>query len=646
MAGRIRREDVDLVRERTRIDEVVGEHVTLKSAGVGSLKGLCPFHEERSPSFHVRPGVGMYHCFGCGEGGDVIAFVQKVDALTFVEAVERLAARIGHQLRYEDGAPGRPRQDVGRRQRLLEAHRTAADFYAEQLFAPEAEEGRRFLVERGFDRAAAATFGVGYAPSGWDALTKHLRGRGFTDEEILTGGLASTGSSGRGPYDRFRGRLVWPIRDTTGATIGFGARKLTEDDQGPKYLNTPETPLYRKSQVLYGLDLAKREVARRRQVVVVEGYTDVMACHLAGIGTAVATCGTAFGSEHIAVVRRVMADDDARAGEVVFTFDGDEAGQKAALRAFEEDQRFVAQTFIAVGPDGLDPCELRQRQGDDAVRALVTSRRPLFEFAIRSRLAQFDLGTAEGRVSALRAAAPVVAGIKDRSLRPEYARQLAGWLGMDVETVLRAVASSGRRPASGSTPGRPGAAAGGRGHGTGPASGAADGGARAPQRSAPQGPPRDPVLLAEWQLLQVVLQAPGAVPGEFDALGADAFAAPVHRAVHDAVRAAGGVAAGVAAGAGWAETVHETAAEAVRPLVEALAVAPLPVDGADAVGRLAVDLLRGAMDRDLLRREAELRGRAQRLEGAGDAEAAQRAYAELFALAARRQQMRIDWHGA
>jgi len=490
VAGRIRREDVDLVRERTRIEEVVGEHVTLKTAGVGSMKGLCPFHDERSPSFHVRPGVGRYHCFGCGEDGDVFAFLEKVDGVTFVEAVERLAGRIGHQLRYEEGGAPRPQQDVGRRQRLLDAHRVAAEFYTEQLFTPGAEVGRRFLVERGFDRAAAATFGVGFAPAGWDALTRHLRGRGFTDDELVTGGLASRGqNASRGPFDRFRGRLVWPIRDTTGATIGFGARKLLEDDNGPKYLNTPDSPLYRKSSVLYGLDLAKRDVSRTKQVVVVEGYTDVMACHLAGVTTAVATCGTAFGSEHIAIVRRIMADDDARSGEVVFTFDGDEAGQKAALRAFEEDQRFVAQTFVAVEPGGLDPCDLRQTRGDEAVRELVAGRRPLFEFAIRSTLSGYDLDTAEGRVQALRAAAPVVAGIKDRSLRPEYARRLAGWLGMEVEAVSRAVGSAG----------------GGGGGGGGRSA--------APLTRRPAAPPeRDPVFAAERQLLQVALQS-AAVPG-------------------------------------------------------------------------------------------------------------------------------------
>ena len=209
-------------------------------------------------------------------------------------------------------------------------------------------------------------------------LLRHLRGKGFTEAELTVSGLMSQGN--RGLYDRFRGRLVWPIRDVTGDVLGFGARRLLEEDNGPKYLNSPETPLYKKTQVLYGIDLAKREIAKRRQVVVVEGYTDVMAAHLSGVPTAVATCGTAFGSDHARILRRLLGDTSVGAGvqlssggssggEIVFTFDGDAAGQKAALRAFGEDQRFYAQTFVAVEPSGMDPCELRQAKGPDAVRA-------------------------------------------------------------------------------------------------------------------------------------------------------------------------------------------------------------------------------------------------------------------------------------
>ena len=244
---------------------------------------------------------------------------------------------------------------------------------------------------------------------------------------------------------------MWPIRDISGDVVGFGARKLAsdEEDQGPKYLNTSETPIYKKSQVLYGLDIAKKEIAKKRQAVIVEGYTDVMAAHLAGITTAVATCGTAFGADHIRILRRLLMDDDSFRGEVIFTFDGDAAGQKAALRAFGEDQKFVTQTFVAVEPDGLDPCDLRQQKGDLALRDLIARRVPLFEFAIRTELSHHKLDTAEGRINALNAAAPLVAQIRDKSLRPEYTRLLAGWLGVEVEIVSSAVAQGAKnRPAT------------------------------------------------------------------------------------------------------------------------------------------------------------------------------------------------------
>jgi DNA primase len=438
MAGRIRQADVEEVKARTNIGDVIGERVALKAAGVGSLKGLCPFHDERSPSFHVRPQVGFYHCFGCGESGDVYTFLRKMDHVSFTEAVERLAGRIGYALHYEDG--GAAPETTGR-SRLYAANAAAAEYFRSQLVTPDAAAARTFLGERGFDAGAAAHFGVGYAPRGWSHLMDHLTGRGFTREELTTAGLVSQGQ--RGVYDRFRGRLVWPIRDVTGQVIGFGARKLYEDDGGPKYLNTPETPIYRKAQVLYGLDLAKRDISRDHRVVVVEGYTDVMACHLAGVTTAVATCGTAFGSDHITVLRRVMGDDSA-AGEVVFTFDPDAAGQKAALRAFGDEKRFAAQTYVAVAPEGLDPCDLRMAKGDAAVRALMEHKAPMFEFVIDQRLAGFDLATVEGRAGALRAAAPIVAEIRDPALRPGYTRVLARRLGLDLAEVSAAVERAAR----------------------------------------------------------------------------------------------------------------------------------------------------------------------------------------------------------
>jgi DNA primase len=439
--AKIRAEDVAEVRQTARIEEVVGQSVTLKPAGGGSLKGLCPFHDERTPSFQVSPGKGLWYCFGCGEGGDTIDFVMRTDALTFAEAVEKLADTYGVTLRYEEGsvAPGRQQ---GQRTRLIAANKEAQQFFTAQLATSEAQIGRQFLIERGFDEHACEQFGVGYAPKSWGALVDHLRARGFRDDELRAAGLVSEGQ--RGVYDRFRGRLTWPIHDVAGEVVGFGARKLYDDDNGPKYLNTPETALYKKSNVLYGVDKARPAIVKSQKAVIVEGYTDVMACHLAGVTTAVATCGTSFGEGHVKILRRLLMDNDAMRGKVVFTFDGDAAGRRAALRAFEMDQSFVAQTYVAVESDGLDPCDLRLRDGDDAVRQLVARAKPMFEFAIASTLDDFDLASAEGRVAAMRACAPMVHSIRDVALRDEYINRLAGWVGLEHGTVRQAVQRADR----------------------------------------------------------------------------------------------------------------------------------------------------------------------------------------------------------
>jgi DNA primase len=646
VAGLIKREDIDEVRQRTDIKEVVDGYVTLKGAGLGTFKGLCPFHDERSPSFTVRPQVGRYHCFGCGEDGDVIAFVQKQDHSSFQEAVEKLAARIGYELRYEDGGTGPNREEVGRRQRLLDAHKIADEFFRAQLLTPGAAEARNFLFGRGFDRAAAEHFGCGYAPQGWDALLKHLRGRGFTDAELKLTGMFSEGN--RGIYDRFRGRLIWPIKDIAGDTIGFGARKLYEDDQGPKYLNTPETTLYKKSQVLYGIDLAKRSIAKERQLVVVEGYTDVMACHLAGITTAVATCGTAFGTEHIKIARRLLSDDGT-GGEVVFTFDGDAAGQKAALRAFEEDQRFTAQTYVAVEPTGADPCDLRLSRGDEAVHALIQSRRPLFEFAIRTTLKQFNLDTVEGRVQGLKASVPVVAAIRDASTRTGYCQALTGWLGMpDPNEVLRMVTAEVKNAAKRGEPGRPtapgqqqpagpshpaSAQPGGPGVAAAPSSGAV------PSFHRPD--PRDPVASMERQALEVALQQPALLTGAvWDRFEDARFATPAFQAVHDAMRASGPGLAGDPVR--WVEQVMHEVPEPLRPLVSELAVVPLPAHTEEAVLKYCRDILSRLFELQITRVKADKMGQLQRLDAAADPETYQRLNRELMMLEMERRALRAE----
>ncbi|UQN30424.1 DNA primase [Brachybacterium kimchii] len=662
--GRIRREDVEKVRGTARLDEVIGEHVTLRSGGIGSMKGLCPFHDEKTPSFNVRPQLGHWHCFGCGEGGDVISFVQKIDNLSFVEAVEMLAGRYGVELHYEDiGRGGGDRPDFGTRQRLLDAHAIAEEYFREQLATASAQVGRRFLAERGFDRDAAERFGVGFAPEGWDSLLGHLRGRGFTEPELTASGLVSQGQ--RGVYDRFRGRLVWPIRDVTGKTIGFGARRLLESDQGPKYLNTPESPIYHKSQVLYGLDLARKEISSQHRVVVVEGYTDVMAAHLAGVTTAVASCGTAFGADHVKVVRRIMGDTNPSAGlrlnadgrglggEVIFTFDGDAAGQKAALRAFEEDQRFVAQTFVAVEPGGMDPCELRIAQGDAAVRDLVDARKPLFEFAIRSVLAQVDLDTVEGQVSGLRMAAPVIARIRDRAMRPEYARRLAGWLGMDERTVLRAVHDAARTaPQQGRHAERPGESApqGGAGQGTGGQGSSADG-ARTGADDAATGIPimrladvvnrRDPVGQVELQSLAVMLQVPRMLDVErVGSLPDDSFHVPALQGVWDVILATGTLldaVEGTLEAARFIDQVLEIAGETVRPLIIEIANVELPARDEQDLQRLATSLLDRLTELSITREFSVLRQRLQRTDAGADPEEYQRILGQLTAAQERRR---------
>ena len=568
MAGLINSEDIAAVKARSSIEDVVREHVTLRSAGPGSLKGLCPFHDEKTPSFNIRPAVGAWHCFGCQEGGDVISFVQKIDHLTFSEAVERLAQKLGMELRYEDGQ--RPREEgLGRRSRLIEAHRVAEEYYTDQLLNGQgpARQGRDFLRARDFNSAHVKQFGIGFAPRGGEDLVRHLRAKGFTDDELVTGGLAGRGA--RGLYDRFRGRLVWPIRDITGDTVGFGARRLFDDDRiEAKYLNTSETPIYKKSTVLYGLDLAKKKISQGRQAVVVEGYTDVMACHLAGVETAVATCGTAFGAEHIKLLRRLMRDEAGLApAKVIFTFDGDAAGQKAAMRAFADDEKWTSQSFVAVEKSGKDPCELRQAGGDPAVQALIEDAVPMFEFAARTTIKRFDLATAEGRIQAVRAVAPIVASIRDRSLQPAYTREISGMLGLDVEQVASEVARAGKLKVD-DAPRSPGER-GGRDEVAEPSAGESGAGLPVPDR-------RDPVVLAERQLLQVLLQFPTVFkPGAIDLLTPDAFSAPAHRAVFDGVRIAHH-AGDMANARAWMSAVTEAAPSPVGGLVSELAVDTLP----------------------------------------------------------------------
>ncbi len=604
MSGRIKEEDVAHVRERSPIDEVIADYVQLKSAGGGQKKGLCPFHDEKSPSFHVTPSKGFFHCFGCQASGDVIAFLMKIDHLSFTETIERLADRMGYQLRYEQGnftpAP------AGNRSRLIAANALAAKFYQEQLnTSPLAAHARELMTKRGFDKSACETFGVGYAPDEWDGLTKFLREQGFTIDELETAGLSKMGQ--RGPIDKFRNRLTWPIKDISGDVVGFGARKLAsdEEDQGPKYLNTSETPIYKKSQVLYGLEMAKKEIAKKRQVVIVEGYTDVMAAQLAGITTAVATCGTAFGADHIRIIRRLLMDDDAFRGEVIFTFDGDAAGQKAAMRAFTEDQKFVTQTFVAVEPNGLDPCDLRQQKGDLALRDLIAKRVPLFEFAIRTELALHKLDSAEGRVNALNATAPLVAQIRDKSLRPEYTRLLAGWLGVEVETVSSAVAQGVKRQPQQSAP-------------------------VANEEETPQVQwrpnPQEPRLILEREVLKARLQMPSLI-SNWRAIESGAFSHPAYIQLAQIIAAAEEQSS---------IEIAQITDENMRSLFTELNVEPIRADG-EVTGHYVESIVARLREVGISRAIAELKSSLQRLNPVENEQEYNQAFASLVALETTRR---------
>jgi len=607
VAGLINDEDLATVRERSRIEDVVGSYVTLRNAGGGSLTGLCPFHEEKTPSFRVTPARGFYHCFGCGEGGDVISFVQKINNVTFVEAVEWLADRAGLHLRYTEG-DGRDRPEPGLRLRILEANREAADYYANQLTTPDALAGRQFLDDRGFDRDAAAHFGIGFAPMGGKELSSHLRARGFTDVELVKAGLVR--ESG---WDFFQGRLLWPIRDAGRSVLGFGARRLFDDDRMPaKYLNTPETPVYKKSQVLYGLDLARSSIAKKNQAVIVEGYTDVMAAHLSGVDTAVASCGTAFGDDHARMLQRLIGTSDVRAGEVIFTFDGDAAGQAAALKVFKGDQHFVSQTYVAIEPTGLDPCDLRLQQGDAAVRELVARRVPLYRFVMRNTLAGFDLDRVEGRVGALRAAAPLVSSIRDASLVPGYVRELAQMLGMDPEEVRAEVkrGRSGRRPdplpEAPPAPQQPGQ----------------------PTLELPD--PRDRRWEAERGTLRLLLRAPESFTDGLNDLVPDDFVHPAYRVLFEQISAVED-----RTGA-WAQHLLDAADPVIGQLVLSLAVEPVLREPTPAY---AAEYAAGVRLLSTARQIAALKSRLQRTNPVDDQPAYNRMFATLVELESRRKSL-------
>ena len=624
MAGRIREESIAEVREKARIDDVVSAYVSLRNAGGGSLKGLCPFHDEKSPSFHVTPSRGFYHCFGCQAGGDVITFLMEHDGLSFTEAVESLAEKYAVVLERVDGdEPARPSGPP--RARLVEANRLAQIFYAEQLATPEAVQARRYLAERDFTADHAEQFGLGFAPRDGEALVRHLRSKGIKDEEAIAAGLVATG---RSTYDRFRGRLLWPIRDASADTIGFGARRIFDDDRiEAKFLNTPETPLYKKSTVLYGIDLARREIAKASQAVVVEGYTDVMAAHLSGVPTAVATCGTAFGDDHARVLRRFLHDHEEFRGEVIFTFDGDEAGQKAALRAFGGDQNFVSQTYVAVEPNGMDPCDLRLKEGDAAVRELVARRIPLYRFVLGNVVGKYDLDRADGRVDAVREGARLVSSIRDRSKVDAFARELAGMVGVDVEQARGEVRRAQQRgPEQARTAQRPAR----RGQ-------AEETPAPAPARQLPD--LRDPRFHLERETLKLVVQQPAYVARAVAEIGAGDFTHPTYRAVWEVIATSGGPSVG-ASDPTWTARLRDAAPHPeVAAAISAITVEPLMTSKELNASYVTANVCR-LRELTTQRRIAEVKSRLQRTNPVNEATTYNRMFGELVALERHRRELR------
>jgi len=574
------RRDLAALKAEVPLRDVIADYVPLRKSG-HEFRGSCPFCEGNSGQFSVNSDKGVYHCFECLAGGDALDFIMKMEHLSFGEAVDRLASRGGIALRADAGH--RDRQHV-ERIRLVEAHTAAAQFYLTQLnTTSEAAIGRTFLAERGIDQAAAEYFSVGYSPQGWDHLTRYLRGKGFTDKELLLSGLAQEGR--RGPIDRFRGRLMWPIRNIGGEVIGFGARKLHEADNGPKYINTPDTAIYKKSQALFGIDLAKKDIAKTNHAVVVDGYTDVVACHLAGIPTAVATCGTLFGADHIPILRRLLKSDGS--ARITFAFAHDEHAHQTALRTLADDQKFAAHSYITVAPDGMNASALRLAKGDAAVTELAEPRTPLFEFTLHKIVARHDLETPAGQRAALAEAAPAVASITNRATQHHVALQLAGMLGSLDETFVVRHVSHLAREARGSTSQAPTT--------------------RQPPLSANAGTQPKPVInlrnavyATERELLKIALQRPDLVSPAFDAYGIEEFTAAPYAAVRRAIMDAGGAEYGVQDPQEYLALVREaTSDDAVRSLITELTAEPIMrrnVDEAYAGGQL-VAVRRRSIDR-------------------------------------------------
>jgi DNA primase len=618
VAGRILKDDIEVLRRQADIVAVVSDYTSLKRAG-GSYKGLCPFHTERTPSFTVKPGDNVYHCFGCGASGDLYDFLMRIEGLGFPEAVEALARRTGFTLRYEE-LSARERQAIGERSRLVGVMQAAQRFFTRILLDEEGSVARTYLKERGFGREDAERFDLGYAPNRWEDLARALTAEGFRPEDLVTTGVAVRNDRG-GLRDRFRGRLMFPVHDPGGDVIGFGGRILPGLDYGdfdpPKYLNSPETPLYKKTRVLYGVPQARADIVRAEQVLVCEGYTDVMALHQAGFGNAVATCGTAVGLEHLKMIARY-------AQRVVLAFDADEAGVKAAERAWEAARELAGtagggaslELRVLVLPAGRDPADLVREFGAEGRQKAVAEATPVVPFVVRHRLAAADLGTEAGRTAALRTALEIIAREPDPDLRREWARtEIAERVGVAYDFVAATAARQGmvldRHEGVATRRSGPGS--------RGPSTGQAGHPDRARARAR-----------RERDVLRVALQAPDLLPDEWFELQEDDFTHATARAILRTLHAAGG------AGVDLSAVLDAAPDDELRGTIRGLALEdePVPVDRAVATWRV-----RSLLAERLEVEEQDLKRRLQTLHHATDREELVEVLGRLRALEQRRREL-------
>ena len=584
MKGRIRDADLEELRQRASIVDVAAEYMQLRKAGSGRFKALCPFHQEKTPSFSIDAGKNVAHCFGCGKGGDVIWLVMELESLNFVETVERLAAKVGMQLTYEQLSPGQ-REQATKKMRLIAAHREAVAFYHDLLMnRPDGKIAREYVRKRGLTKETVELFQLGWAPAPpkWDELCRHLARKRFSEAELIEAGLAQRNDRG-GIRDRFLGRVMFPTFDVAGEPIAFGGRIL--DDSTPKYLNTAETPIFHKGRVMYGLNWGKKAVTAAGRAIVVEGYMDVIALHQAGVDEVVATNGTALGADHFRLLGRF-------APQAVVAFDSDRAGAAAVERAFEAALGSGLDVRVLIVPEGKDPADFVSVHSGDEFRALTEKAPPMVEYRLRREIDRFDLSDPENRARAVRACIPIVARITDEVMRRDYTGRLADWTNTDTNVVFLEV----------------GKALGDRS-----------------SRSAPQLRRTNAQVRLEYDLLKVALQYPSEIGEHAGGIGPELFSVPAHRAIWQQIQA------GTDAGTITERLTEEGARETVREL----AMAPIEVDLGDN-GLLPagyVDQIANRMKNAALRKLiAEKKRYLQKLNPVENEQEYRERYAELISL--------------